>query len=241
MALSGSRDFTLTRTQVIDAALRVIGVLRSGDTVTNDSNLETDCSQALNILLKSWHNLGVPLWNRKEVVVPLIATKRNYTVNFPGGDVNITAPIRIVDAFRRAVTGNTDTEVTIIDRDEYDLLSSKTSNGITTQIFYDYQDVPVGTQSNVFVWPIASTNSVTNLHLIYHKPYDDMDSATDNLDFPQAWFSAVKWNLAVALAPEFGRTVSKDVEKQAASSLHLAMLGDHEEGSIRFKPETRYA
>ena len=94
MALSDSRDFTLNRTQIINAALRVIGVLRGGDTVENDSTLETDCAQALNIMIKNWHNLGMTLWKREEVVVPLIATKRNYTVNFPGGDVNITALIR---------------------------------------------------------------------------------------------------------------------------------------------------
>lgn len=240
MALSGSQDFTLTRTQVIDAALRVIGVIRSGDTVTNDSNLETDCAQALNIMLKSWHNLGMPLWNRKEVVVPLIAYQKNYTVNYPGGNINIAPPIRIVDAFRTDLASNTDTEVSIIDRDEYDLLSSKASNGVTTEIFYDFQDVPVGTQSNVFVWPTVTSNSSVNLHLIYHKGYDDMDAAANNLDFPQAWFAAVKYNLAVNLAPEFGRQVSPDLRQLAEKSLYLAMLGDHEEGSIRFMPDMRY-
>lgn len=63
MALSGNFSFTLTREEIIGAALRKIGVIAEGQTVS-DVQLD-EASQALNVMLKAFQSDGLPLWYMK--------------------------------------------------------------------------------------------------------------------------------------------------------------------------------
>ena len=232
MAISGSTDFDVTRTQIIDSALRVLGVLRAGDTVENDANMETDCAQALNMMLKAWQNLGMQLWTKKQEVIAWESGTRTKSIKSPGGDVNIAQPLRIIDAQRRS-SSNIDTSMILMTRQEYDNQSSKFSNGTPVQYYYD----PQLTQGNLYVWPVPSSN--TNIVIVYQDQYDDMDSNTDTLEFPNRWLEAAKWNLAIRLAPEYGRQLDPVVAQMAVVSLESAQMEGYEEGSIRFRPSPR--
>jgi hypothetical protein len=231
MSLSGSTDFRTNSGQVIDAALRVLGVIRSGDTSNNDVNMESDCFQALNLMLKSWQNYGIQLWKRKAVTVPLTAGTASYTVKV-GGTVNIATPLRIVDAYRRSSTNN-DTMMTVLSRNEYDFLSNKSAAGTPTQWFYDYLD----TQGVLYPWPVPDSN--TNMVIVYQAPYDDSDTTNNDLDYPAQWQEAVKWNLAVRLAPEFGRPLTPEIVALASTTLKEAIEGSYEEASVFFRPSYR--
>ena len=228
MSLSGSNDFELNRTKVINGALRALGVLRAGDSVENDPTLEADCAEALNLMLKSWQNLGIQLWTRKQQTVPFTTATSSVNFKTPGGGVNIAPPLRIIDAYRKDTSS--DVPMTLLSRLDYDQLSNKASNGVPTQFFYDYQ----ATEGTLYVWPAASSN--TNIVVTYHKPFDDMDSNVDSLDFPQSWQEAVKWNLAMRLAPEFGRQVTQEIAILATQTLSNAQEAGYEEGSVRFRP-----
>lgn len=60
MALSASFDFTVTRDDIIAAALRKLGVLAEGQSAS--TNQTTYASQALNVMLKAWQSDGMPLF-----------------------------------------------------------------------------------------------------------------------------------------------------------------------------------
>lgn len=60
MALSGSFNFTVARSDIIPAALRKLGVLGEGQTPT--TNQTTYASLALNVMLKAFMADGLPLW-----------------------------------------------------------------------------------------------------------------------------------------------------------------------------------
>jgi len=226
---SGSYDFLLDRTEIIDAALRALGVLRAGDSVANDSTLAADCVEALNLMLKSWQNIGMQLWTTKEVIVDLTANKRTYSWN-ESGDIAQPTALRVIAGYRRS-SSNTDAELIVVTRDEYNRLSNKFASGTPTQIYYDYQD----STGTLYPWPVPSSAG-TNIVLVYHEPFDDMDNTTDRLDFPQSWWEAVKWNLAIRLAPEFGRQTPPEVISLAQLTLKNAMENSYEEGSIKFTP-----
>lgn len=61
MASSGSYDFTVTRSNIIESALRKCGVLIEGASAS--SAQLTNGAEALNIILKALASTGLPLWN----------------------------------------------------------------------------------------------------------------------------------------------------------------------------------
>ena len=232
MAISGSTDFNQTRTQLIDGALRAIGVLRSGDTVENDSTLESDCAESLNLMLKSWQTLGIQLWVRKDETITWLEDVRVKTVKYPGGDVNIAQPLRIVHANRRD-SSNIDTPMISMTKDEYNKQSSKFATGTPVQYYYD-----VGlTEGNLYVWPVPTSN--TNVVITYHDQFDDMDSNINTPEFPSSWLEAVKFNLAIRLAPEFGISVPQEVAALAGITLENAQAEGYEEGSLWLRPNRK--
>ena len=230
MAVSGSQDFRLNRTQVLDTALKDLGVLRSGDTITNDSTLETDCALKLNMMLKSWQNLGIQLWVREEQTIALTKGQNTYSWEVDG-DINAATPLRVVSAFHRNMTSNVDVDLTLMTKNEYDNLSNKDTTGTPTQFYFDYQD----TTGSFKTWPAPNSNTY-NAIATFHKAYDDMDSASDNLDFPQSWMETVVLNLQIRLAPMFGKVLPQETIQLAAITLQNAMEASYEEGSVRFIP-----
>jgi len=88
-------------------------------------------------------------------------------------------------------------------------------------------DVPIKTI-------VRSAVSYKQIKLTYQKPFEDFDASTDNPDFPQEWFEALKYGLATRLAGEYG--VSMDDRKQLlyeAQSIKAEALGyGTEEGSF---------
>jgi len=93
MAIANSYDFTLTRDQIIEAALRKLNVLTEGNSA--NATKITNGAQALNVMVKSWASRGLPIWNvRKAFILPVVpntaAESRTYTHDVligPGGKV----------------------------------------------------------------------------------------------------------------------------------------------------------
>lgn len=67
MATSGNSNFTVTRDAIIQSALRTLGVLGAGATPLTEDY--TNCSEALNIMIKAWVVKGFPLWCYQQVIM----------------------------------------------------------------------------------------------------------------------------------------------------------------------------
>jgi hypothetical protein len=85
MAVTGTNSFTVTRNDIIDAALRTLGVIGIGETPQTEDY--TNCSQALNIMIKGWAKKGWPLWTVQELVVPMVSGVRVYPIGPTAGYV----------------------------------------------------------------------------------------------------------------------------------------------------------
>lgn len=75
------------------------------------------------------------------------------------------------------------------------------------------------------------------LHFVFLAPTQDFDSATDNPDYPQNWFLALVYGLAVHSAPSFSKPISPDLEKLLEMSLAIARNQDPEESQLFFQPD----
>lgn len=85
MATSGTNTFSVTRDQVISASLRLLGIIGIGETPTTEDY--TNCSQALNIMIKSWAKKGLPLWVTEELAIPMIEGANPYPLGPTAGYV----------------------------------------------------------------------------------------------------------------------------------------------------------
>lgn len=225
-----STDYSINAVRVIDSALRVLGVLRSGDTSNNDPVLQSDCLEALNLMLKNWQNYGVEQWSRETYTFSnLVAYQSVYRLN------NTTyanvIPDRIIQAY---VTpqANVDVDVSVISMSDYWQLANKQATGQPNQVAYNFQ----ATYGDMYVWPVPVTNNYT-FTIVYQKPYDDFDSVTDLPDVPQRWFEPLKWNLAVRLAPEFGKQVTPEIAALAKETLDQALDDGYEDSSLMLAPD----
>lgn len=305
MATSGSVDFSYNTSQIVNSALRLTGVLGTGETPTADDN--SAATEALNVMLKALQGEGLNLFTRKRMSILLEKNKRKYTVGtdhitysytrtqvktaaiaaatsidvdstsgmaasdyigieLDDGTIHWTTvssvtdsdtvviasglasaaavdnyvyfyrtkadrPLRLIQAWVRDVNTN-DTPISLISQQEYYDIGNKTSDGLVSQIFYDPQLTGV-----FYVWP--ETDDVTNtVELIVQKPFDDMDSSTNTLDFPVEWTEAIKYGLAARIGAEWQiplprlqyLTMQAELMKQNAKSF------DVENNSIYFSP-----
>jgi hypothetical protein len=139
-----------------------------------------------------------------------------YTIpgNFP-----IARPLRITNAFTRiTASGSTglDYAIRIIPRDKYTAIGLKSVNGPwPTALYYD-PTFPLG---NLYFYPNPSQAGV--LHLWTDTILSDFNSITQAINLPQGYARAIKKNLALELAPEYGKSAGPLLVKQAAESKQM--------------------
>jgi len=232
MATSGTYSFTLTRDQLIKASLRLLGVGHRGESVPADEI--NDASESLNIMLKAWQADGLQLWKKEDQSITLTASKRVYSLG-PTGDIVMQRPLRILEAVRRD-TSNIDVPMNKITKEEYWGLSDKFSEGTPGSFHYD----PQLTNGNLYLWQVPSTTTAAEytIQIVYHLPYEDVTGTTNNFDCPVEWLEAIKYGLAVRLAPEYGIDMPQyyALRKDFKDIYDKALSWDTEDGSVYFQP-----
>lgn len=235
MATSNSTDFILTRDQIINGALRIVGALAQGESPTAD--MVTEAAEALNIMVKAWAADGMPLWAIKETTVPLTATAQ-YQIGLTK-TINTAKPLKIIQAFVRDTTSDVDVPMTIVTKDEYNRLGNKTSTGTPIQLYYE----PLLDYGIMYVYPLPDTSAISDkeIHIFYQRPFQDFDASTDNPDFPQEWYDALKFGLADRIAVEYGVPIvdRNDIKSRAMQLKNDALSFGTEEGSLYFQRDYR--
>ena len=118
----------------------------------------------------------------------------------------IDRPHHVLEVYRRRYDDVVDVPLITLSRQEYYTLSDKDSLGTPVNYYYD----PQLTNSTFYTWPTADTDFAKNdtFELIIRKPFDDMDASTDDFEFPQEWYEAIVYGLAVRIAPMIGYPTS---------------------------------
>jgi hypothetical protein len=235
MATSGSTNFATSRDQLISGALRMAGAIAQGETPS--ATLVSEASEALNMFVKAKQADGMPLWAIKKYSVTLTATG-DYTIGV-GSTVNTPKPLKVIQAYLSYTASGTDVPVRIITRQEYEMLGNKTSVGYPNQVFYE----PLNTTGVLHVYPVpdATVAAACTLKIIYQRPFEDFDASTDEPDFPQEYYHAIKLNLADILAPEHGLAIQdrQDLSRRALAAWQEALGFGTEEGSMYIMADVR--
>ena len=137
------------------------------------------------------------------------------------GDFAIPRPLRITNAFTRITTSGTSGLDYPIDfdtsRDKYNAIGLKGLPGSPWPIIGWYN--PTYPYGNCYFY--QSPQTAGELHLFTDTILNDFGTLTNPINLPQGYARALKKNLAVELAPEYGKGVSPTLLRQADESLKM--------------------
>lgn len=192
---------------LITGALRLIGVIAEGETPS--ANTIGDALSALNDMLDSWSNESLIAFPVLREAFALSAAGLHQTYSWgAGGTLNSACPMRIKNALIQ-LTGSSpaiELPLEILNQDQYAHVVLKTLQ--SNFPLYCYIDDAYPSRS-VNVWPVP-TDSTNSLVFYSVKPLT-LAALNTALSVPPGYLRAMRFNLAVELAPEFGKTVPEAV------------------------------
>jgi hypothetical protein len=144
----------------------------------------------------------------------------------------LVRPLRILDAFMRNAAGS-DNPVNIYSRDQFARFGYKPSLGTPNSVYYD----PQSNSGYLYTYPQFSSVD-SQLFIEFQSPIEDFAATGDDFDLPQEWGRALKYNLAVDIAPEYSVSDSKFKQLIAlAQESHAVLKGwDQENNSMYLQP-----
>lgn len=239
MATSGSTDFSLNGKQIVQEALRVIGVGVTGETLSAEEL--SDGLRVLNRQMKALQAEGLQLWKRTELSVPLTDGKATYTLGNTGGeDVTTPRPLKVLSAVREHTDGGV-ARLEQLAYEDYWNLPNKSSKSIPVQFFFN-PPVPNNSDlADLTLWPTPDSTAASDwtIELVIQEPFEDLDKGTDDLDFPPYYEEALVYGLAYRLAPEYGLSLQERqlLAQDSTQALNRAMDWDFEWGSLYLQPD----
>jgi len=240
MSTSGVTSFTVTRDQVIQAALRGLSVLEEGAEPTSEAT--KNASFALNLIIKNWQKDGIKLWTIDNLVVPLVSGQTLYTIGpDSGNDIISDRPLKVIQGFLRnvQVSPPIDIPMQALSRQEYNMLGSKASPGVMNSYFYNPK--PTFGQLDVYLTPDSNTATNYDLYIVVQRPLMDMVKPTDNFDFPNEWFLPLKWALMAELASDYDKSLQDRGYYDTKAIMYKREVEDWdvENASVYFVPDVR--
>lgn len=203
----------MTANDLITQSLRLIGVL-AGNEVPSASEANTGL-QYLNDMVDNWSTQQMLIYSKVNETFPLVANQQSYQMGTGAPDFNTVRPQKIENAIWQQPQGSTNynLEIDIINQDQWAALTVPTTqSNIPTKLFVLY-GFPYAT---LYFWPIPL--QANNLILWSWKQLSEFTLLTSLVSLPPGYNKALRYNLAMELAPEFGRQLDPLITEQAKFS-----------------------
>ena len=200
--------------QGIERAFAKINIFASGEAIPPEDNaIAKICFQDM-----------MAEWSADQLLIPF-HTLENFTLTpgvttytigeTAGADLNTVRPEMIDSAFIREE--NRDYDMQIIGEQAYNriFLKSLPWRFRPYHLYYN----PTAPNGTIKVWPAPS--SAVDLYFSSEKPFTESETVTDDmlvdLGYPRNYHNIIVYNLAIELAPEFGKTPSEIVMAKAVN------------------------
>ena len=229
MTTSSTYTYQLTRNQIIESALRKLGVIAEGQSPSAQNY--TDGAMALNTVIAQLKSIGMPLWARSEYTfTPIAAT---YTIG-TGMTLNTPFPVKLLQAIR--IDNGARVPMEIESRENFNIFPG---NSTGTPLKVNYQ--PYINYGVVSFWPTPTSSNTATVTLVYQRPFQYFTASTETMDFPEEWYNAIIYHLAVRLAPEWGVPLPdrQMLMQEAKTYTEDALMTGQEDASFYLAPERR--
>jgi hypothetical protein len=204
---------TRTGLQLLTDSLKLIGVVAGHEVPTSAE--QTDAFARLNELIDSWGTQAQTLIVSRRDPVTLHSGQQTYSFG-AGGDLGALPRPMAIDHATVLVGGSPAVEipVAVLTAQEYEAIAIKSLTGaqVTAVLF-----APTTTSAELWVWPVPT--GAQTLVLYYDEPVAQFPDLTTPISLAPGYAKAIRTNLAVELAPEFGRVVDPLIDRLARESL----------------------
>lgn len=213
---------TVTATQVITDAFKMLNVYQPGDPIAAAD--ATDALRFLNLMIGQWAQTGLTIPAEARLVFPLVSGKGSstnpYTIG-TGGDLNTTKPPNQSSLTGAGLLLNASTPPVEIPRgimtnEGYDRQRIK---NLTSALFTDVFYLPTfaGSLGQLFLWPVPT--DLTNSLVLYTRTgLGTFADLTTVYSIPDGYDEALYAQLMKRLAIPYGRTLTEDQKDLARDS-----------------------
>jgi hypothetical protein len=193
---------------LIKSSMRLIGAIASGETPTADE--ANDGLLVLNDMLENWSTETLSVWETRNVSFNTVAGQAEYTIG-PAGNFNGVRPIDIDAAY--CTFNGVDFPIQLINQEQYNQINLKTMRQPIIERMLYTNEFPLGV---ITVWPVPS--QAMPLVLTARDNILAPVTLATTLTGPPGYAKALRFCLAVEMAPEFGLEASATVMQVAADS-----------------------
>jgi hypothetical protein len=211
-------ELSPTGQDIIKGALRLLGVLSAGEEPSAED--EADALSALNGMIDSWNTEGTLVYATTRNEYTLTDGTASYTIG-SGGTFNTTRPLRIRNAAVIPVGNSFEYPMDILTSDEWAQIANKDLTGIPYSLHYR----PLAAQGSVELY--VTPDDAHTLVIYEDSHLAQISSASAYLDLAPGYTRALRYNLAVELAPEYNKQVPAAVAAIAIlSKSNIARAND---------------
>lgn len=180
-------SFTMTARDMVTQAMREIGVIASGESPTSDEM--SDAIVRLNSMLKAWAAKGLNLWRDVDGAIDFAAGKSS----------KVLADALTIDNVRLLLADGVNTRP--LGRWERDRLRMAPTMAEGEPLAY----AVLNTANTLALQLYPVPDRAVTIRYSYGRVIADVVQPADPVDVPQMFQEAVWKNLAVKLAPTFGK------------------------------------
>jgi hypothetical protein len=196
---------------LITGSMRLIGAIATGET-PSASEL-SDGLTALNDMIDSWSNENFLVFAKTIEFFPLTPGQASFTIG-TGGDFDTIRPMKIETATLQVQqTPLLELPMKIINKDEFAAIRVKSTESPIPVWLYDDGSFPL---KNLYLWPVPMV--ANKLGLYSWKQLSEFSSLNDEIDLPPGYNKALRYGLALEIAPEYGKPLDPTIVTQFKDS-----------------------
>ena len=202
---------TYSAGEQINRALRLLGVLAEGETIS--AAVMQDSLMAMNQMIDSWNTERLSVFSTQDQVFNWPPDLITRTLG-PTGDFVGNRPILVDDAtYFRDATTNVSYGIKLINQQQYDGIAVKTVTSTYPQVMFVNMTYP-----NITMTIYPKPTRVLEWHIVSVDKLSEPATLATTLAFPPGYLRAFTYNLAMEIAPEFGVEPSEQVKRIAMTS-----------------------
>lgn len=191
------------------ASLRLIGVMTQGYTPT--ATEMNDALYVLNENMDSWNANGKNIFAQEILEFPVDGTKDVWTIG-PGGDLNTPVRPQSIQVAAFKILTNSPPSIVplaILSAEEWANIQLKETYSSVPQMCYLEPSYPL---AKFHLWPLMNTAGAIQLTMwSYLNAALTLDTI---ISFPPGYARLMRYNVAIAIAPEYGLEVSDTIKSQ---------------------------
>lgn len=183
---------------------------------------------------------GLKVFSWVDTTVPLTAAQMDYTL-MPSGSVNMTKPLRVLQAFYLYNDTNVRRNLTVLAmKDYYELGAAgeeESNQGTISQCYVEklYDRLRV----TFWLCPNAAEAAAGAVHLILQGQITQPTELDETVQFPPEWRSYLHWNLSAEICTGQPQAVIERCEGKARFYRELSENWDVEDAPVQFQADSR--